>query len=126
MAYLKLNNIGVYKKAFSLSNYIWIVVRKWDMFAKNTIGSQFVRSADSISANIAEGFGKYYLKDIVRHYRISRGSTLETLDWNEKARKRELIDEKEYKYILNVLQDLPKEINQLIKFTKGSMKKAII
>ncbi|KKQ76535.1 MAG: hypothetical protein US97_C0005G0001, partial [Microgenomates group bacterium GW2011_GWF1_38_5] len=63
MAYLKLNNIGVYKKAFSLSNYIWIVVRKWDMFAKNTIGSQFVRSADSISANIAEGFGKYYLKD---------------------------------------------------------------
>ena len=126
MAYLKLNNIGVYKKAFSLSNYIWIVVRKWDMFAKNTIGSQFVRSADSISANIAEGFGKYYLKDMVRHYRISRGSTLETLDWNEKARKRELIDEKEYKYILNVLQDLPKEINQLIKFTKGSMKKAII
>jgi len=96
------------------------------MFAKNTIGSQFVRSADSISANIAEGFGKYYLKDMVRHYRISRGSTLETLDWNEKARKRELIDEKEYKYILNVLQDLPKEINQLIKFTKGSMKKAII
>ncbi|KKQ56322.1 MAG: hypothetical protein US75_C0007G0028 [Candidatus Woesebacteria bacterium GW2011_GWC1_38_13] len=126
MAYLKLNNIGVYKKAFSLSNYIWIVVRKWDMFAKNTIGSQFVRSADSISANIAEGFGKYYLKDMVRHYRISRGSTLETLDWNEKARKRELIDEKEYKYILNVLQDLPKEINQLVKFTKGSMKKAII
>ena len=51
---------------------------------------------------------------------------METLDWNEKARKRELIDEKEYKYILNVLQDLPKEINQLVKFTKGSMKKAII
>jgi len=32
------------------------------LFAKDTIGKQFARSVDSISANIAEGFGRYTKK----------------------------------------------------------------
>ncbi len=122
MRYLKLKDISAYRKSYSLSNYVWKTINKWNTFAKNTIGSQMVRSVDSISANIAEGFGKYYLKDMVRHYRISRGSTLESLDWNEKARNRKLINDKEYKYILEELLNLPLEINQLIKFTRDNIK----
>ncbi len=57
--YLKLNNIGAYKRAFHLSNFVWEIVIKWDYFSRNTIGEQFVSAADSISANIAEGFGRY-------------------------------------------------------------------
>ncbi|MFA6402703.1 MAG: four helix bundle protein [Salinivirgaceae bacterium] len=57
--YLKLNDISAYKIAFHLSNYVWDIVLTWDYFAKDTIGKQFVRSTDSISANIAEGFGRY-------------------------------------------------------------------
>ena len=30
----------------------------WEPFAKNTIGTQLVRAADSIGANIAEGYGR--------------------------------------------------------------------
>jgi len=33
---------------------------KWDWFAKKHIGGQFVEEVDSISANIAEGFGRYH------------------------------------------------------------------
>jgi four helix bundle protein len=55
--YLKLNDIGAYKSSFHLSNYVWDLVIGWDSFAQNTVGSQFVRATDSISANIAEGFG---------------------------------------------------------------------
>lgn len=36
--YLQLNNIGVYKIAFNLSNYVWGMVVIWDYFAKDTIG----------------------------------------------------------------------------------------
>lgn len=122
MGYLKLKDIGAYRKSFSLSNYVWETVNKWNTFAKNTIGSQFVRSTDSISANIAEGFGKYYLKDMIRHYRISRGSTMESLDWNEKAKVRKLLNEDEYNHILEELLDLPREINQLVKFTNSNIK----
>ncbi len=61
--YLTLNDISAYKIAFHLSNYVWDIVIKWDQFAKNTIGRQFVDAVDSISANIAEGFGRYHKKD---------------------------------------------------------------
>ena len=56
--FLKLNDIEAYKVYFHLSNYVWEVVIKWDVFAKKTIGAQYVNEVDSISANIAEGFGR--------------------------------------------------------------------
>lgn len=121
--YLKLNDIDCYKKSFKLSNYIWELVIEWDWFARKTIGSQFVRAVDSISANIAEGFGRYTKKDKIKFYRYSFASIKESLDWNEKAKKRGLLEEKGYKYVLKNLKELPKEVNQLIKFTKIKLRK---
>ena len=61
--YLTLNDITAYKIAFNLSNYVWDIVVIWDYFAKETVGKQFVKAIDSISANIAEGFGRYSKKE---------------------------------------------------------------
>lgn len=122
MKYLLLNDISCYKKAFNLSNYVWNLVIKWDFFAKKTIGDQFVNAIDSISANVAEGFGRFGKKEKVRFYRISAGSAKESLDWNEKAKVRNLLSKEDYDYILKELQDMPREINQLIKFTKEKLK----
>jgi four helix bundle protein len=60
--FLRLNDVEAYKISFHLSNYIWQIVVKWGFLEKSTVGMQFVRAADSISANIAEGFGRYYKK----------------------------------------------------------------
>jgi len=60
--YLQLNDIEAYKTAFHLSNYAWKVIDKWDWFQKRTVGVQFVNAVDSISANIAEGFGRFFKK----------------------------------------------------------------
>lgn len=119
--FLKLNDIDSYKIAFHLSNYVWDVVVCWDYFAQDTIGKQFVRAIDSISANVAEGFGRYGKKDKVKFYRYSFGSIKESLDWNEKAKARKLVNDEQYGYILHELQRLPKEINWLIKFTNEKL-----
>ncbi len=119
--YLKLNDIDAYKVAFNLSNYVWDLIVKWDRFNSDTIGKQFVRSVDSISANLAEGFGRYSKKDKVKFYRISFGSMYESLDWNEKALKRKLLTKSEYDYIYSELQKLPKLIHQLINFTNSKL-----
>lgn len=121
--YLQLNDIDCYKAAFKLSNYVWSVVNKWDHFAKDTVGRQFVRSIDSISANIAEGFGRYPKKDKINFFRYSSGSVKESLDWNEKSRARQLIDQSEYQAIFDELSNLPKLINQLIKYTNDKLEK---
>ena len=77
----------MYKIAFKLSNYVWdIIYIQWDLFTKKTIGVQMVNAVDSISANIAEGFGRHFKKDKVNFYRYSKGSLKESFDWNEKAK----------------------------------------
>ena len=121
--FLRLNDVQPYKTAFNLSNYIWKIVLNWDYFAKDTVGKQFVKAVDSISANIAEGFGRYFKKDKINFYRYSRGSVKESFDWNEKAKVRNLINKDEYQHIFNELKKLPKEINQLIKITNNKLEK---
>lgn len=55
--------LRVYKLAETLSDGIWDVVRAWDYLAKDTVGKQIIRAADSIGANIAEGTGRGSLQD---------------------------------------------------------------
>ncbi len=120
--FIQLNDIDAYKIAFNLSNEIWNIVMLWDYFAKDTVGKQFVRSADSISANIAEGFGRYHKNDKTRFYRISFGSLKETFDWLEKSKVRKLITQKQYNELFSKLNELPRYINQLIQYTNQKLK----
>lgn len=122
MKYLKLNNISCYKRSLFLSNYVWNIIIYWNWFEKQTVGSQFVRAIDSISANIAEGFGRYNKKDKIKFYHYSFGSVKESCDWNEKSKLRNIISLEQYNHILDELQILPKEINQLIQFTNQRLK----
>ena len=119
--FLQLKNISAYTTAFHLSNFAWDRVMHWDFFAKDTIGKQFVRALDSISANIAEGFGRFSKKEKVQFYRYALGSTKEAMDWNEKAKRRNLISESEYEHIFLELSKLPKDIHSLIKFTRNRL-----
>ena len=120
--FLKLNDIESFRISFHLSNYVWDVVLKWTNFSQRTVGEQFVRAVDSISANIAEGFGRYGKKDKIKFYRYSQGSLSESLNWNEKSKIRKLLSTEEYKYIFGELQKLPKAINALILFTNQKLK----
>lgn len=120
--FIKLNDIECYRIAFHLSNYVWNVVLKWEPFIRKTVGDQFVRATDSISSNIAEGFGRYSKKDKIKFYRYSQGSVHESLDWNQKSKIRLLISEEEYMHIFDELQKLPKSINSLIAFTNQKLK----
>ncbi len=119
--YLTIDDISSYKIAYDLSNYVWNVVINWNYFALKTIGNQFVRSIDSISANIAEGFGRYNKKEKIHFYRYSQGSIIESKDWNAKARARSLLKDEEDQYICDKLTKLPKEVNTLIKFTRDKL-----
>ncbi|HJO93528.1 MAG TPA: four helix bundle protein [Victivallales bacterium] len=55
--------LEVYQLAERLSDLIWYDFNNWDSKTKNSIGYQVIRSADSISANIAEGYGRFSSAD---------------------------------------------------------------
>src|SRR6185437_1012757 len=100
----------------------WDIVLSWDYFAKDTIGKQFVNAADSISANIAEGFGRYHKKDKIKFYYYSLGPVKECTDWLNKAKVRGLVTEELFLKLNETVEKLPREIHQLIKFTQERLK----
>ena len=120
--YLEVQEISAYKRSYSISNFVWNIVEKWEYFERDTVGKQLVRAVDSISANISEGYYRYHKKDKVHFYYYSLGSVAECNDWIEKAFSRDLILEKQYTYLIEELNKLPREIHSLIKFTYDKLK----
>ena len=120
--FLTVMDLSSYKKSYELSNEVWDQVITWDYFAKDTVGKQFVRACDSVSANIAEGFGRYTKKDKVRFYRISIGSLEESGDWLRKSFRRELIGKEDFEKLDTRFKEIKKEIFHLIKFTNEKLR----
>jgi four helix bundle protein len=120
--YLSIENYDAYKVSFKLSNYVWNIIIRWGYFEKDTVGKQYVRAIDSISANIAEGFARFSKKDKIRFYYYSLGSVNECKDWNNKCFERSIISPEQYNHIKAKLERLPKEINQLIQYTNAKLK----
>ena len=94
--------------------FAWDLVSKWNYFEKDTIGKQLVRSADSVAANISEGFGRFHFKENIRFNYIARGSLFETKTWLDKTAKRSLISEEQHNSIIDLITETAKMLNNYI------------
>jgi four helix bundle protein len=112
---IPLEKLEVYKVAMEIGDLVWAIVEKWSAFAKDTLGKQFVRSADSIGLNIAEGYGRYFYKENKNFCFYSRGSAKETGSALKKAIKRNLITQEENDLIERKLISYYKLVNGYIK-----------
>lgn len=117
-----LEKLDVYLHAESFSDQIWFLVEKWDHFKKNTIGIQIVRSANSISANIAEGYGRHYYKESKQFYFYARGSIQETKSWLSKCKRRKIIEEKLSQQLIDKAEKILAMLNAYIKFIAKSQR----
>jgi four helix bundle protein len=115
MKSIALEDLEIYKMAMDLGEDIWNLVIKWDVFQKKTIGDQLVRSADSIAANIAEGYGRYHFGEKRQFSFYSRGSLFETKTWLKKAHNRNLITDAEAQDFQGRLLTLGIKLNNYIK-----------
>lgn len=79
MARTGFENLRVYQLSEEIADLIWEIVLRWGKLPQNTVGTQLIKSADSIGADIAEGTGRGSFKDNRRFARIARGSLFETL-----------------------------------------------
>ena len=115
MKYDNLDSLQVFQLSEQLADAVWNVVLCWDQFARQTIGNQIVRSADSIGANLAEGIGRWSYKDNRRFVRTARGSLYETRFWLRRARQRNLLDKEQVRTIGLIFKELAPKLNNYIQ-----------
>ena len=93
---MKLEELQVYQLAMDMAERVWTIVVKWNFFAKDTVGKQLVRTADSVVADLSEGFGIFFYKENRQFCYYSRGSLYESKTWIKKAHNRQLLDDKTF------------------------------
>lgn len=72
-------DLQVYKKSLILISDVYKTVEVFPEFEKYSITSQFIRAANSIALNIAEGAGNSN-PQFIRYLNISRGSIRECIE----------------------------------------------
>ena len=107
--------LEVYKLSERLADRIWEIVLAWDYFAKDTVGKQLVRAADSIGANIAEGSGRGSYQDNRRFVRTARGSLNETQHFLRRAFKRRLLTTPQVDALKPLVDELAPRLNAFLK-----------
>lgn len=79
MAEDRLENFGIYKLACQLFDEFW---NDSEIVGKDYRGKELVkqqtRSLDSVCANIEEGYGRGFNKEMPQHLKISRGEARES------------------------------------------------
>jgi len=110
--------LDVYQLSEKLSDMIWNIVLAWSPFPKSTMGSQLVKAADSIGANIAEGTGKGSNLDNKRFAKIARGSLFETKHWLRRAVKRNLLKKDEIQKLKENIDELSPRLSAYINSIK--------
>jgi len=83
----RLDSFGIYKLARQLFDEFWadseILARD---FRGRELAKQQVRSLDSVCANIEEGYGRGFGKELPQHLKIARGEARESLGRYERCR----------------------------------------
>jgi len=115
-------NLQIYKLSEKLSDHLWKIVVRWEIFARDTVGKQLVRAGDSIGANIAEGSGRGTDPEFRRFLRAARGSLYETQHWLRRAYRRKLLTEKQVNNLLPIMKELTAKLNAYLR-SIGSLEK---
>ena len=104
--------LEVWKQARLIRNEVAVLVKTFPSDEKYKLTDQLLRATRSVTANIAEGYGRFHYQENIQFCRHSRGSLNETLDHLICAFDAEYIDE-------NKLQSFRTKIANNIKVLNG-------
>ena len=114
-----LEDVRVLKSAEQIADPIYKIASRWDDFAKDVVGKQICRAADSIGANIAESFGRFHFGEKIQFLYYARGSLFETKYWLNRASARELMSSTDSQSYVTRLSDIARQLNLYVSSLKG-------
>ena len=115
---MKSGQLWIVQMAETIASKIARQIDAWPNKDKRHPGDQWIRSTDSIGANLVEGYGRKHVNDSLRFYAIAQGSLEESLYWLRKARERKLISPMTASEISGLLIRLSRAIEVFISTKK--------
>lgn len=107
-------NLEVYKKAFIQNRKVYSLLKTNKSIARY-LRDQLGRASLSIMLNIAEGSGKFSVKDRRNFFVISRGSAFECASILEFLQAEEEISEEQRKELVAGLEEISKILYVMIR-----------
>ncbi len=114
MARTLIENTDLYRRACVLADRVYALVRTWDKLGRETVGTQLIRSIDSIGSNLVEGDGRSTDPDARKFFGYARASGREA--WLNRAGERSLLDPSEVNLTVAEVTEIVKMINGLMKY----------
>ena len=118
MKYKSFESMPVWKEAMELAENVFELTNELPRKEDYGLTSQVRRSALSVSANIAEGFGRAHMKDKVNFYYHARGSLSETRNHLIYGKNVGYFPESELKDLFKRINNVWKQINTMTKSMK--------
>jgi len=118
--YKSFEDMPVWQKAMDLAVAIFKMTERLPKKEDYGLTSQIRRSALSVSANIAESFGRQHTLDKLNFYYHSRGSLAETKSHLIYGSRVKYFNEIEVKELKTLIQTIWKETNRIITTLKRS------
>ena len=112
---MKLEDLKLYQECLNFEQEVWNIVNQWEGFNRDTVGAPMIKSADAISGNIAQGYGRYNFKDKKHYCYISRGYLLKTKGWIIKSKDRALIEEDKSDELIEFVEKIHRMLNAYIR-----------
>jgi four helix bundle protein len=114
-----LEDLRVLKSVEAIADAIWKEVVRWDGFARDVVGGQLARAADSVGANIAESFGRFNYGEKLQFLYYSRGSLFEAKYWLNRCLERGLMPADQVKDYSDRLSEVARQLNTFANSLKA-------
>ena len=105
-----------YKRARTLRINIALLVKTFPAKEQYLLTAQLIRASRSITANIAEGYGRYTYNDTKNFFIIARGSTSEVLEHCQTAFDEGYIQEEAFRNCEQLCEEIYKLLNGYIAY----------
>ena len=115
---LGIEDLEVWKRARAFRNEISKLSKSFPSEEKYRLTDQIIRSSRSISANIAEGHGRFHFQENIQFCRTARGSLLETFDHLTVALDEGYVSEESFNAHNAKYEELIKMLNGYITYLK--------
>jgi len=115
------HDLIVWQKGHALVLFVYSLLKKFPAEERFGIISQMQRAATSITANIAEGFERFYFKDKIHFYYNARGSVAELQNFLFITKDLAFIKYEEFEVAFKQAEEVRKLINGLIKSAENQL-----